>query len=280
MAKSINISNAASPNFKRLLLAGATLVLGACGSMVQDSGPGRHVDVSNVQNPVPRLEARSKYGNPSSYVVQGQRYYLKPSASGYHEQGIASWYGTKFHGRRTSSGEPYDMYAMTAAHKTLPIPVYAEVTNLETGRKIIVRINDRGPFVSGRIIDLSYVAAKKLGIDGKGTGQVSVRTIDPRRQLTAAPAAAPAPFSAATPNITPGQLYLQVGAFTEHSNATQLLQQLATTTTENVLINRKSSGEYDVYRVRIGPLASNDEVQRLRLQLSKLGMPAPHIVVE
>lgn len=291
MTESKNTTNKTSPGIPRLLLAGATLILGACGSMVHDSGPGRHVDVSNIQNPVPRLEPRSKYGNPSSYVVQGRRYYLQQSASNHHEQGIASWYGTKFHGRRTSSGEPYDMYAMTAAHKTLPIPVYAEVTNQENGRKIIVRINDRGPFVDDRIIDLSYVAAKKLGITAKGTGRVTVRTIDPRRQQAPSKVAVsstvptqaivvPTAFSQPTKNIPPGQIYLQVGAFTEHQNATQLQQQLVTATTENVLINRKSSGEYDLYRVRIGPLASDDEVQRLRLQLSRLGMPAPHIVVE
>lgn len=272
------------------LIVTGSLVLAACGSMVRDGGPDRHVDISDVQNPVPRVEARSKYGNPPSYVVAGQRYYVKDSASGYYEEGIASWYGTKFHGERTSSGETYDMYAMTAAHKTLPIPVYAEVTNLNTGNKIIVRINDRGPFVKGRIIDLSYVAAKKLGIASHGTGRVSVRTINPRieprqtpptpaPQLTAAnmPAKAiPAPAS-----TEPGGLiYLQVGAFSEHHNATQLMQQLLTATRENVHINRKSAGQYDLYRVRIGPLQNEADVQRLRTQLSEAGMPDPHLVVE
>ena len=102
------------------------------------------------------MEPKSRYGNPESYVVFGKRYYVKDSSKGYVETGIASWYGTKFHGRRTSSGETYDMYAMTAAHKTLPLPTYVEVTNLNNGRSIIVKVNDRGRFHEIRIIDLSY----------------------------------------------------------------------------------------------------------------------------
>ena len=291
-------SLSAFPAARQLLLIGGSLLMAACSSMVKDSGPDRHVDVSLIQDPVPRVEPISKYGNPSSYVVQGRRYYIKPSASGYYQEGIASWYGTKFHGERTSSGEPYDMYAMTAAHKTLPIPVYAEVTNLDTGKKIIVRINDRGPFVDGRIIDLSYVAAKKLGIAGQGTGRVSVRTLDPRRyapapvaqqvaQISLPLAVEGAPQPVAMPaadqplaTIPAGQLYLQVGAFTEQRNAAQLAQQLVTSTTENVLINRKTAAEYDLYRVRIGPLQSEADAERLRQQLSNVGIDSSHLVVE
>ena len=132
---------------------------------------------------MPKVESKSKYGNPKSYVVFGKRYYVKDSAKGYVEQGIASWYGTKFHGRRTSSGETYDMYAMTAAHKTLPLPTYARVTNLENGRSVMVKVNDRGPFHQNRIIDLSYSAATRLGIVKTGTGRVEVEAIDPRNYV-------------------------------------------------------------------------------------------------
>ena len=122
----------------------------------------------------------AKTGNPDSYVVFGKRYYPINSSKNFVETGIASWYGTKFHGRKTSSGEPYSMYKMTAAHKTLPLPTYVEVTNLENGKKVIVKVNDRGPFHEDRIIDLSYAAAMKLGYGDKGTAKVKVRAIDPR----------------------------------------------------------------------------------------------------
>ncbi|HEX23103.1 MAG TPA: septal ring lytic transglycosylase RlpA family protein, partial [Chromatiales bacterium] len=165
------------------------LLLSACGSLeVQDGAPDRHVDASGIADAVPKIEPYSKYGNPSSYQVAGKTYYVLDDHSGYHQRGQASWYGTKFHGRRTSSGEPYDMYAMTAAHKSLPIPSYVEVTNLDNGRKTVLRVNDRGPFIDGRIIDLSYVAAKKLGVYDTGTARVEVRAIDLRKSTTTQPA--------------------------------------------------------------------------------------------
>ncbi len=142
------------------------------------------------EDPTPHKLKLSRYGNPKSYEVFGVDYYLLPSNQNYTERGVASWYGDKFHGKRTSSGEPYNMYAMTAAHKTLPIPVYAQVTNLENGRKVIVKINDRGPFVKNRIIDLSYAAAIKLGVVAKGTARVEVTTIIPSSTNIAMPAAA------------------------------------------------------------------------------------------
>ena len=119
--------------------------------------------------PSPARRARSRYGNPDSYVVRGKRYHTLESSRGYEETGIASWYGRKFHGRRTSSGETYDMYKMTAAHKTLPLPTYVEVTRVDNGSSVVVRVNDRGPFVGDRIIDLSYAAAERLGVRNAGT---------------------------------------------------------------------------------------------------------------
>lgn len=277
------------------LLLTISLLLSACGSLphdrygfAQDRAPTKDIDHTRVANAVPKAEPRSKYGNPKSYVVQGKRYTVRQSARGFVQTGDASWYGTKFHGHRTSSGEPYDMYAMTAAHKTLPIPSYVEVHNLENQRKIIVRVNDRGPFISGRIIDLSYVAAKKLGITTQGTGRVKIRVIDPATSAKTSPAsttpvtlsrpASPQPVTLATNN--PGQLYLQVGAFTNHDNATQLLNRLVNATQQNISINRKATNNYNVYRVRIGPLQSETDALKLRSQLSPLGIDSPHIVVE
>lgn len=253
------------------------LALSACGSFMRDSAPSHYVDHTRIPNATPKIEPRSQYGNPDFYEVQGKRYYIRDSASNFYQKGIASWYGTKFHGRRTSSGEPYNMYAMTAAHKTLPIPVYVEVTNLDNNKKVIVKVNDRGPFAEGRIIDLSYVAAKKLGIDKEGTANVEIRTIDPRKQYIQTQQAE---IAKAAGNDSPGQLYLQVGAFTDHKNATQLVSRLVAATDENVLINRKSAGSEDVYRVRIGPLDSESDADRIRNKLNPLGIDAPHIVVE
>lgn len=166
--------------------------LGGCASRgesrtaVADSAAS---DGSNIPDAVPRVEPLSKWGNPESYKVKGKRYFTKKTSSGHVERGLASWYGKKFHGRRTSSGERYNMYEMTAAHKTLPLPSYVRVTNVENGRTAVVKVNDRGPFHGSRVIDLSYSAAKKLGVVQKGTAMVEVRAIDPL-----APNAEPGPF--------------------------------------------------------------------------------------
>ena len=133
----------------------------------------------SVPDAVPRFEPRSRYGNPPFYDVFGKRYYVLSSSTAYVERGVASWYGPGFHKIRTSTGEPYDMYGMTAAHKTLPLPAYVRVTNLQNGRSVVVRVNDRGPFVDNRIIDLSYTAAAKLDMLRNGTAMVEVRAIDP-----------------------------------------------------------------------------------------------------
>ncbi|MEA3243358.1 MAG: septal ring lytic transglycosylase RlpA family protein, partial [Pseudomonadota bacterium] len=191
----------------------------------QDSAPDRAVDVFDVKDAVPRVEPKSRYGNPASYVVFGKRYHTLSSSMGYSDRGIASWYGTKFHGHRTSSGEPYDMYQMSAAHKTLPLPTYARVTNLSNDKSVIVKINDRGPFHDNRIIDLSYAAAARLDILNTGTGLVEVQAIELRTH-TPEPAKRTVPASkpkvAATQPVNntehentehKSSLYLQVGAF-------------------------------------------------------------------
>jgi rare lipoprotein A len=172
--------------------------------------PSNPPDVNQIPDAVPRVEPRSPYGNPPFYMVAGRRYVVLPSSAGYVERGVASWYGTEFHGLRTSTGEAYDMFAMTAAHKTLPLPCYARVTNLSNGRSAVVRINDRGPFVDNRIIDLSYSAARKLDMIRNGTAFVQVEVLTPAAPTVTAglPVAAPAVAAASVglstvPAVTP-----------------------------------------------------------------------------
>jgi len=163
-----------------MLLALAAVLLTACGHTPgrSDSAPARKLNPADIQDAVPKREPITKAGNKSPYTVLGQTYVLLPSAKGYRATGMASWYGTKFHGQSTSNGDEYDLYGMTAAHKTLPIPTYVLVTNLENNRQAVVRVNDRGPFVGSRLIDLSYAAAVKLGYADKGTAFVEVAAID------------------------------------------------------------------------------------------------------
>lgn len=157
-----------------ILLGVLGIVLAGCGGTPKSGFSGGPADA------VPKAEPKSRYGNMASYEVFGKRYYTKASSRGHVERGKASWYGKKFHGRKTSSGERYDMHQMTAAHKTLPLPTYAIVTNLDNGRRAIVKVNDRGPFVGDRVIDLSYAAAKRLDMIKSGIARVEVRSVDPR----------------------------------------------------------------------------------------------------
>lgn len=250
-------------------------VLAGCSSTGRV--PPVPTDVHAIPDAVPRHEPRSRYGNPSSYVVFGRRYHVMDSAQGYVEQGIASWYGPKFHGRRTSSGEPYDMYAMTAAHKTLPLPTYARVTNLKNGRSIVVRVNDRGPFVSNRIIDLSYVAAHKLDMVGTGTGLVEVEALVPGQ-----PALRKAAWSDRTrqePEVARA-LYIQVGAFSSRQNAEEMRGQLLLNGIDEVQVQRTAGASEAVYRVRIGPIATVDLADNTVRDLERIGVMDYRIVID
>ena len=191
---------------------------------------------------VPRQEPRARLGNPPFYEVYGQRYTVLGSGQGYLERGVASWYGPDFHGVATSVGEPYDMYSMTAAHKTLPLPAYARVTNLRNGRSVVVRINDRGPFKANRIIDLSYAAALKLDMVRDGTTLVEVRTLDP---------GGPPP-----PPPPPTELYAQAGAFAVADNAAHLRDRLLAAGVGSVFLKSDNVAGRTLYRVRIGPIDS------------------------
>ena len=253
------------------------IILASCGGLVveeKDSAPTVPRDVSSVPDAVPKAEPRSRYGNPDSYEVFGKRYYVMRDSKNFVERGIASWYGKKFHGRRTSSGETYDMYAMTAAHKTLPLPTYVEVINLENKRRIIVKVNDRGPFHENRIIDLSYTAATKLGIIAKGTGLVEVRALDPGNyKVTGAPVR--------TVSLDKGGngFYIQLGAFSELANAERLRNKLGSVDENLVRISQAIVEGKTLYRVRIGPLFNVDDADKIVTQLASLGVNDHHIVI-
>lgn len=229
-----------------------SVILGSCGQ-IKDSAPVNYSKQwHEIPDAVPVTVTRSKYGNPDSYEVFGKTYYVKDSAAGFRQKGIASWYGNKFHGERTSSGEDYNMYAMTAAHKTLPIPVFVEVTNHDNGRKAVVKVNDRGPFHLGRIIDLSYAAATKLGVAQSGTANVSIRVVtsesDKNRQRSDAVVESQV--------VESGKLYVQIAAFASESNALLHLKKLQTEGFSDVRLHIESKKGKAMYRVRIGPLPS------------------------
>ena len=245
----------------------------------QDGAPRKEVNVASIPNATPRVEPITSAGNPSSYTVLGKTYTVMSSADGYVERGLASWYGTKFHGRKTSNGETYSMYQMTAAHTSLPIPTYVQVTNLKNGREVIVRVNDRGPFHPNRIIDLSYVAAKKLGIVGTGTGFVEVRAIDPHTWNKPKPAykghktAKPIKVSAIN------SMYIQAGAFSSRYNAEQLQQNLHELFPKRAVTLAFAESD-SLYRVRIGPIPSVEEADQIAQTISDNGYPSPHVILE
>jgi rare lipoprotein A len=226
-------------------------------------------------DPVPRPEPKGRYGNGPVYEVLGKRYTVLPSATGYKERGVASWYGKKFHGNLTSNREVYDMYAMTAAHKTLPLPTYVRVRSLSNGKSIIVRVNDRGPFVDNRIIDLSYAAAIKLDMIGAGTGLVEVEAITFGDRATTPPVAN---TSADTTSASRGKIFAQVGAFGSRDNADRRLSLLRSGGIATAFILEDLSVSPAIYRVRVGPIYNVDQYDLLVQELSKLNINDPIIV--
>ena len=255
------------------------VLLSACGIVSErERAPASGSDFSSIPDAVPRVEPKSPHGNPRSYVVNGRQYFTLDSARGFAQRGIASWYGPKFHGRRTSSGETYDMYKMTAAHKTLPLPTYLSVRNLSTGRKIVVRVNDRGPFHGDRILDLSYAAATKLGIARAGTGVVEVRALVPG---SAARSDAGSPrVGQPVRRAGPTRLFVQAGSFRTSANATRLRSELAAVSSVPIRVRRTTAAGRVMYRVWLGPVASVEEAEQLSNVLGVLGIEGPRIVVE
>ncbi len=265
------------------------LLLPGCATGPQRPEPKPGVNVDLIPEPKPRFEPRSKYGNPESYVEGGKRYWVIPNPKGFVERGKASWYGKEFDGKRTSSGETYNMYDMTAAHRTLPLPTYIEVRNLKNNRKVIVRVNDRGPFAKNRILDLSYAAAAKLGMVGEGTTPVEIRVLDPadyqspapeKRGVTVAaaprapsPPVKPLPPEKAVSNapkdklpdadgVAPG-IYVQVGAYARSESAEAVKRDVSEALGRPALIAPIESAIGVLYRVRLGPFASEQEAQKV-----------------
>ncbi len=264
-----------------LLLSVSAVLLSACSTLpprqpqtpstVTPSVPAPPSNVTAIPDAIPKIEPRSAHGNPPFYDVLGRRYYVLGSASGYLERGVASWYGPTFHGERTSSGEPYDMYGMTAAHKTLPLPTYARVTNLKNGRSIVVRINDRGPFVANRLIDLSYTAAAKLDMLREGTTLVEVRALVPGEPDTLTRAA----------ETPPPTLYVQVGAFSDERNAGRVVERLHAAGLATAFVRTPAGGSKDrLFRVRVGPVTSVPEFDQLAARLARIGFPDARLASE
>jgi len=296
----------------------AIAVLSACSSRgpryYQDDGPGTHTpDVSKIADAVPRAEPLSASGN-NPYVVFGHRYVPLTTARGYRATGVASWYGRKFHGQRTSNGERYDMYSMTAAHRTLPLPSYVRVRNLANNREVIVRVNDRGPFLHNRLIDLSYAAAAKLGVIRTGTAKVEVTAVSVGDHVRDNPNVAvnpiensagevevkplpPSPAASIIPNASAAErvptqkpaapatgaasgVYLQVGSFSVWDNAIKLRNRLEQANVHPVTIAtvRVNSGRY--FRVRVGPLDNLGVAEKIENHVKGLGISGSRVIIE
>lgn len=252
------------------------LFLTACGGSnkggyYKDDGPPREhpSNLDNIADATPRVEPLAR-GPNRPYTVMGKRYVPDTSGQPYRKRGIASWYGRKFHGNPTSNGERYDMFAMTAAHTTLPIPSYVRVTRVSNGQSVIVRVNDRGPFLHSRVIDLSYAAAHRLGMVQAGSAEVVVELIMPEQiragtwrsgSATVASNPAPRPVSLPSTADSNGPMFVQIGAFRDQANA----QSLATHAAGRIPVNAPvevDAGPDQVYRVRVGPFNSREAAER------------------
>lgn len=320
------VNNCRTPSFTLpFALLTACLLLQACGGSGSSGGgsngkygygdgpPPRDIDVSNLPDAVPKVEPIRKAGNKSPYTVLGKTYLVLPSSLGYRERGIASWYGNKFHGRKTSNGEIYSMYEMTAAHKSLPIPSYVKVTNLDNGRTVVVRVNDRGPFHGSRIIDLSYAAAKKLDYSNKGTANVEVVAIDPRSYQVNSQQASLVQGNLAGSNLaqvgsvqkTPvhsagvnqaaatsavnsppsehynlsGNTYLQVGAFNSALAAESLSKRVEGLSSYPVVVRHQKEPK-TLFKVLIGPVKNNLKLLDLRTLLRRAENLSSFVVYE
>ena len=292
------------------------VLLAACSTVrgpvePADSGPAAPVDVSHIPNAKPAPVVRTRAGNAKTYQVYGKTYRILESSQGYQERGLASWYGTKFHGRRTANGEVYDMFGMTAAHKTLPIPSYVRVTHVGNGKSVIVRVNDRGPFHGDRVIDLSYAAARKLGVDTAGVALVDIVDVTPvsgqqaysqpqnqgepvqTLQSTSEAVSLPS-IPKVTPKATPkttaqplklppkppvvatgANLYLQLGAFRQLPTAQSLQSRVAALLSYPVKV---FEGEDKLHRVAVGPIANERQVFDLQRILQEGGFDIGYIV--
>lgn len=248
--------------------------------MDQDKAPMGEFDASTVPVVVPKWEPLSRQGNASTYVVRGQSYKVLPSAKGYAETGISSWYGLKFHGELTSNGEHYNMYDFSAAHKTLPLPSYVKVTNIDNGRELIVRVNDRGPFHDDRVIDLSYAAAISLGFQDKGTARVRLEAITPDAPNTSSAGS----LKGSSKDTSPASVdrlapFVQVAAFSNKDSAettrSRIQEELGLSA---VFVAQAENSSKPLYRVRIGPFDNESEARRAVDKLKRQGIGAPQVI--
>ncbi len=249
------------------------LILTGCSAVneVRDSGPGRDIDVSHVPDAIPERVSRTRAGNKNPYSVLGKTYYLLAQSDGYEEVGEASWYGRKFHGRRTANGEVYDMYKMTAAHKTLPIPSYVKVTNLDNQKSVVVRVNDRGPFHGNRIIDLSYAAAKRLDFHNQGVARVKVEDVTPTYDEPVV-TQLPQPVIEVEPQakeIGIKQAYYQIGAFLQSDAANKLQNSIEQWLSYPVTVIQSATDQW--YRVKVGPI-NPEALSEVGEQLNSAGI--------
>lgn len=270
------------------------VVVSACSTsnqMIQigspkDGRPAGSVDVTKIPNALPTPVVRTRAGNAPEYTILGKTYRVLPTSDGYRRRGEASWYGTKFHGRRTANGEVYNMFAMTAAHTTLPIPSYVRVTHVANGRSIIVRINDRGPFHNNRIIDLSYAAAKKLDVIATGVAMVDIVDVTPidRNIVAQPPGTANAIKLTAEPTqAIPGAIalqnqkdfYIQLGAFQQYQSAITLSNKVASILPHAVNV---VAGQDKLHRVFVGPVNSPQQLASIQDLLRQQGLSEGHIV--
>jgi len=264
------------------VLIGMSFLLSACSmfrSIEQDSAPNKPINWAQVKPIVPKKEVKSRYGNPKTYEVFGKTYRVLESSKNFKQHGVASWYGTKFHGRRTSSGETYDMLQLTAAHKTLPIPCYVKVTNKDNGKELVVKVNDRGPFAKSRIIDLSYAAAHKLGMTKKGTANVVIETIDFDEETSQVASNRVSQTKSSVTKKEPNKgkdRFVQVGAYSNHESAQKLAKVLDREIKLPVKISSVKKNGKKLFRVRIGPIHTLELAQNLAetLNINELGKPS------
>ncbi|MCE9679012.1 septal ring lytic transglycosylase RlpA family protein [Shewanella sp. AS1] len=255
----------------KLIILCLSLLLAACSSgnrykMSNDTGPKNAPDVTKVEDAHPKYEPYSRGGNPKSYTVLGKTYQVMPSGKGFKQSGVASWYGAKFHGHLTSNGETYDMYSMSAAHKTLPLPSYVKVTNVANNSSVIVRVNDRGPFHDNRIIDLSYAAAHKLGMLKTGTANVEIEVIYIE-----------SPESLALAQLKQTQVYfVQVVALSNKASIDQLAEKLA----GQYQVKTRVLQAGNIYKLQLGPFGQQQLANQLQTELQQNGYPNSYQVTE
>jgi rare lipoprotein A len=239
--------------------------------MKYDKGPAGEFDVSQIPDAVPKWEPISPKGNQTPYTVRGEEYHLLKTAKDYREEGIGSWYGLKFHGELTSNGEVYNMYSMSAAHKTLPLPSYLKVTNLENQRTVMVRVNDRGPFHEGRIIDLSYAAAKKLDYHNNGTARLLLESIVVPKQISKS-------ASSRGEELEDRLAYfVQVAALSNEEPALKLRDSLLAMNLGYESFVKKAK-DSNIYRVRVGPVDDLRIAERLKRRLSAAKIGSPMVI--